>query len=99
MSGSTDAAVVPEAVWSGRFSGQVHELFKRFNDSLPFDRRLFPEDIAGSAAWARALERAGVLDPVELRHLESALQSLHDDVAADPALFDRAVAEAARAAS
>ena len=87
MSGSTDAAVVPEAVWSGRFSGQVHELFKRFNDSLPFDRRLFPEDIAGSAAWARALERAGVLDPVELRHLESALQSLHDDVAADPAIL------------
>lgn len=87
MSGSTDAAVIPEAVWSGRFSGQVHELFKRFNDSLPFDRRLFPEDIAGSAAWARALERAGVLDPVELRHLESALQSLHDDVAADPAIL------------
>ena len=87
MSGSTDAAVVPEAVWSGRFSGQVHELFERFNDSLPFDRRLFPEDIAGSAAWARALERAGVLDPVELRHLESALQSLHDDVAADPAIL------------
>ena len=87
MSDSTDEAVVPEAVWSGRFSGRVHDLFKRFNDSLPFDRRLFPQDIAGSAAWARALERAGVLDAVELRHLEAALTSLHDAVASDPAIL------------
>jgi argininosuccinate lyase/amino-acid N-acetyltransferase len=87
MSDSTDEAVVPEAVWSGRFSGRVHDLFKRFNDSLPFDRRLFPQDIAGSAAWARALERAGVLDAVELRHLEAVLTSLHDAVASDPAIL------------
>lgn len=87
MSDSTDEAVVPEAVWSGRFSGRVHDLFKRFNDSLPFDRRLFPQDIEGSAAWARALERAGILDAVELRHLESALGSLQDAVTSDPAIL------------
>ena len=87
MSASTDEAVVPDAVWSGRFSGRVHDLFKRFNDSLPFDRRLFPEDIAGSAAWARALERAGVLDAEELRRLESALESLHQAIAIDPAIL------------
>ncbi|MER3468051.1 MAG: argininosuccinate lyase, partial [Thermoflexus sp.] len=33
--------------------------FERLNASLPFDRRLYPQDIRGSIAWARALARAG----------------------------------------
>jgi argininosuccinate lyase len=35
------------------------------NRSLPVDRRLWAEDIAGSQAWVRALQGAGVLAPAE----------------------------------
>ncbi len=37
----------------------------RFTGSLAFDRRLWPHDIIGSIAWARALARAGLLTAAE----------------------------------
>jgi argininosuccinate lyase len=37
----------------------------RFTGSLAFDRRLWPHDIEGSIAWARALTRAGLLTDAE----------------------------------
>ncbi len=37
----------------------------RFTGSLAFDRRLWPHDITGSLAWARALARAGLLTAAE----------------------------------
>src|SRR5437762_729936 len=46
---------------AGRFSKAADPLFREINDSLEFDYRLLKQDIAGSVAWAAALERAGVL--------------------------------------
>jgi argininosuccinate lyase len=34
---------------------------EKFNESLPFDKRMWAEDIRGSQAYARALAKAGVL--------------------------------------
>ncbi|MCC6426100.1 MAG: argininosuccinate lyase [Phycisphaerales bacterium] len=65
-----------QALWGGRFKGQSDPLFRRFNDSLPFDYRLLMEDIAGSIAWAKAIRRAGVLDDAELAQLLAALAEL-----------------------
>jgi len=79
-----------DALWSGRFSGAVHELFQRFNDSLPFDRRLIAQDITGSAAWARAIEKAGILTGDERASIETALAEIAETVAADPSLIERA---------
>ncbi len=45
--------------WSGRFAAGAHPTAERFTASLEFDRRLWPHDIQGSLAWARALARAG----------------------------------------
>ena len=52
-------------VWGERITGQAHATAERFTSSLRFDRRLWPHDIAGSIAWARALERAAVIDARE----------------------------------
>ena len=64
-------------LWHGRFAGGPSEALQALNDSLPFDQRMFREDIAGSRAHVRMLcdvglfseaERDGVLaalDPVE----------------------------------
>ncbi|MEE2972532.1 MAG: argininosuccinate lyase, partial [Planctomycetota bacterium] len=83
-------AATRDALWSGRFSGAVHELFQRFNDSLPFDRRLLPQDLQGSAAWARALETTGILSAEDRDRIEGALASIADAVAEDPTLIERA---------
>ena len=48
--------------WGGRFQSAPAELMERFNASIGFDRKLLEADIAGSVAYARALQRAGVLN-------------------------------------
>ena len=40
------------------------------------DFRLWPQDLRGSQAWAKALERAGVLRPEESAALEEGLEAV-----------------------
>lgn len=81
------------ALWGGRFSGEADPLFRRFNDSLPFDYRLARHDIRGSIAWARALSRAGVLSNRECSRLVRALERLEAAVERDPELPRRSAEE------
>ncbi len=60
-------------LWGGRFEQGPSEVFQRFSWSLHFDRRLFDADILGAQAWARALARAGILQPEEAERLCQAL--------------------------
>jgi argininosuccinate lyase len=52
-------------LWGGRFESGPSEVFERFSGSLNFDRRLMDADIRGSQAFARALERVGILTAEE----------------------------------
>jgi argininosuccinate lyase len=52
-------------LWGGRFEAGPSETFERFSRSLHFDKRLLEVDVRGSQAYARALERVGVLTPGE----------------------------------
>jgi len=61
-------------MWGGRFeSGPAPEL-DRLNRSLPVDRRLWREDVAGSLAWAIALRQADVLSASEELEIRRGLQ-------------------------
>ncbi|MGC8795296.1 MAG: argininosuccinate lyase, partial [Bryobacteraceae bacterium] len=60
-------------LWGGRFEGSPSEVFERFSGSLAFDRRLIEADIEGTKAWARVLERVGILAASEREAVESAL--------------------------
>ena len=53
-------------MWGGRFSGSLDRHMARFNNSYPFDWRMYAEDIRGSQAWARQIASVGVLTPAEL---------------------------------
>ncbi len=63
-------------MWGGRFSSREDPRFAEFNRSLAFDKELLEFDIEGSLAYARALERAGVLSSRERRRLDGALRSV-----------------------
>ncbi len=43
------AEAAPEAatkkLWGGRFTGKTDPLMEKFNESLPFDKRMWAEDI------------------------------------------------------
>ncbi len=60
-------------LWGGRFEKGSSEVFERFSGSLVFDRRLIHADIRASQAWARALERVGILTASECAALTEAL--------------------------
>ena len=81
------------ALWGGRFEGGLDPLFEAFNASLPDDRRLLSQDVAGSRAWARALGRAAVLAPDEVERLDAALRDIDAEFSAEPAALDVSAAE------
>ena len=49
------------ALWSGRFEEGVSEFTQRFGASLPVDKALYAQDIAGSRAHAHMLAARGVI--------------------------------------
>jgi argininosuccinate lyase len=79
-------------LWGGRFADSASEVFERFSGSLHFDRRLLDADIRGSQAFARALERAGILSADERAAIVRAFDEIRAE-SADPAFFDRAADE------
>src|ERR687891_98209 len=64
----------------GRFRDPPDPLFQRLNASLGFDRRLAPQDIAGSRAHAQALRSADVLDDAELRGVLAGLDEIEREL-------------------
>jgi len=69
-------------MWGGRFTGGIDAQMARFNDSFPFDRRMWAEDIRGSRAWARQLAAVGVISADEADALDRGLQAVHAEFAA-----------------
>jgi len=63
-------------LWGGRFKGKLDARIDALNRSYPFDCRLAQQDIAGSVAWARALRRAEILKPKELKSIEKGLRAI-----------------------
>jgi len=68
-------------LWGGRFSGGMAPEMIPLNRSLNVDWRLWPEDIRGSRAWARALTGAGVLTEAECAALLSGLDTVEAGLA------------------
>ena len=69
-------------LWGGRFEHELDDVMWAFNASLPFDRRLWQEDIHGSIAWAQTLAAAGILTADEVDQLVNGLQQVEAEMAA-----------------
>ena len=48
-------------LWTGRFKKALDKKTNDFNSSIPFDQRMYKEDIAGSIAHARMLGAQGII--------------------------------------
>ncbi len=64
-------------LWGGRFATGPAPALDELNRSLPVDQRLWREDVEGSRAWVKALERAGVLTADEANSLDAGLLAVH----------------------
>ncbi len=74
-------------LWGTREGLSLDPAFERLNASLPFDRRLYPQDIRGSIAWARALARAGLLTPEERDVIVAGLEAVKAELDAGDFVF------------
>ncbi len=81
-------------LWSGRFDEDPDAALVEFGASFRFDRRLFEDDVRGSVAWAKALERAGVLSRTAAAAVTSGLDELLSRGRTDPAFFTSEAAAA-----
>ncbi|MBM4386537.1 MAG: argininosuccinate lyase [Deltaproteobacteria bacterium] len=64
----------------GRFTKELTREMSRFNSSLPYDRLLFEDDIAGSVVHARALRRMGILSEKEEKEIVKALETVRGEI-------------------
>ncbi|MEY4169880.1 MAG: hypothetical protein RLZ94_953 [Actinomycetota bacterium] len=70
----------PTRLWGGRFATGPAEAMAALSASVHFDWRLAPYDIRQTAAHARVLHRAGLLDDAEIAQVLAALDALAGDV-------------------
>ena len=86
-------AQIQMKLWGGRFESGPSEVFERFSGSLDFDRRLIDADIRGSQAFARALERVGILTAEERAQIVAAFDADPRRKRRTPGFFEGATDE------
>jgi argininosuccinate lyase len=67
-------------MWAGRTDGNTDRLADDFNSSIPFDCRMYRQDITGSMAHAAMLGATGILSKSDADTLIDGLQELLNDL-------------------
>ncbi len=67
-------------LWGGRFAGETSSITERISSSIRFDSRLFRQDIRGSVAHAKMLNRIGVLSEQELGDIIRGLGEIEKEI-------------------
>ena len=76
------------ALWSGRFTEDVSEFTQRFGASLPVDKQLYAQDIAGSQAHARMLGAQGIISAKDVDAIVAGLDRIKARIEAGDFAFD-----------
>jgi len=71
-----------QATWGGRFSSGPAELMLAFSESVSFDRRLAPFDIAGSKAHSAMLAHVGLISGQERDAIHRGLDAILAEIEA-----------------
>ncbi|HEV2310944.1 MAG TPA: argininosuccinate lyase, partial [Acidimicrobiia bacterium] len=74
-------------LWHGRLGDRPADALVAFTDSLAVDRRLAPDDLAGSRAHVRMLHATGLLDADETSRVLAALDTVEAELANDTFQF------------
>ena len=70
------------ALWGERFDDGLSPDMEALNSSLDTDWRLWRQDVRGSRAWARGLERAGLLSSAEAAEIDRGLVEVAEELKA-----------------
>ena len=64
-------------MWGGRFGDGPGDIMREINASIPFDKRLWQEDIAGSKAHADMLASVGIISNEDNAEIQRGLTAVH----------------------
>lgn len=76
------------ALWSGRFEQGVSEFTQEFGASLPIDKAMYHQDIAGSRAHARMLAAQGVISEEDEQKIVDGLTAIEKRIDEGDFVFD-----------
>ncbi|MFI3254868.1 MAG: argininosuccinate lyase [Eubacteriales bacterium] len=65
-----------QKMWAGRFEKETDSMVDDFNTSLPFDQRLYREDIGGSIAHASMLAAQGIISQEDEKAIREGLSEI-----------------------
>jgi argininosuccinate lyase len=74
-------------LWHGRFDGGPAAELMAFTESLSFDRRLWPDDIAGSIAHVEGLAHSGILTEAEAGSIVGSLDQIAGELSGGTFVF------------
>jgi argininosuccinate lyase len=72
-----------QTLWHGRFAGGPSDELMAFTESLSFDRRLWPDDIAGSRAHVKGLAHSQIITDIECTAILHALDQVATEMGGD----------------
>jgi len=68
-------------MWGGRFAEGPAAIMREINASLPFDKRLWRQDIAGSRAHVAMLGAQGIVAPADVAAIDAGLGRIAEEYA------------------
>ncbi|MCA3254577.1 MAG: argininosuccinate lyase [Alphaproteobacteria bacterium] len=78
-------------MWGGRFEGGPSAVMREINASIPFDKRLWRQDIAGSKAHAAMLRAQGILSADDVAAILDGLAKIEAEYAGGGLVEDLAL--------
>lgn len=78
-------------MWGGRFAEGPSAVMREINASIPFDKRLWQQDVAGSKAHVEMLGATGILSADDAATIAAGLDAVAADYAADGVAEDLAL--------
>jgi argininosuccinate lyase len=78
-------------MWGGRFAEGPSAVMREINASIPFDKRMWRQDLRGSQAHAAMLGAQGIVTPEDAAALGTGIELVADDFRADGVPVDLAL--------
>ena len=75
-------------MWAGRFEKATDKEVNDYNSSLPFDCKMYSQDIEGSIAHSQMLSKQGVISDKDAEDIKSGLLSIKEDIESGKLTFD-----------
>ena len=75
-------------MWAGRFEKATDKEVNDYNSSLPFDCKMYSQDIEGSIAHSQMLAKQGVISEKDAEDIKTGLLSIKEDIESGKLTFD-----------